>query len=274
MQPALAYFSIRSGRMPSDANMTTLSAGRSCPPLAPAAPAPSATKAPNTTTPSTVNARRRENPLIVPLLLGFAEPEFCHGFPLNSRSNLQPRVRETTSGSGEVASLVDDPSALRRATVRRWTSTNGFRITPRRSPRRTSPGSPRCPRRRTAPSARGRCSPAPSRDGCSSCSCGRRGPNACSRSARSAATRRSRWPRASHPRGTSTRSSSIRSVLRWRNPTSIAARGPTRSRFTSGRRESRSPPCRGASTSSSWTPTRPATSTTTRPCCHGSPSAG
>ena len=39
------------------------------------------------------------------------------------------------------------------------------------------------------------------RDGCSSCSCGRRSRNACSRSARSAATRRSRWPRASHADG-------------------------------------------------------------------------
>src|SRR3954469_12360456 len=40
MEPALAYFSIRSGRMPSDANMTTLSTGRKSPFLAPAAPAP------------------------------------------------------------------------------------------------------------------------------------------------------------------------------------------------------------------------------------------
>ena len=44
MAPALAYFSIRSGRMPSDANITTLSAGRSCSGFAPAAPAPNATK--------------------------------------------------------------------------------------------------------------------------------------------------------------------------------------------------------------------------------------
>src|SRR3954462_9831580 len=40
MEPALAYFSIRSGRMPSDANMTTLSTGRPSSFFAPAAPAP------------------------------------------------------------------------------------------------------------------------------------------------------------------------------------------------------------------------------------------
>ena len=112
----------------------------------------------------------------------------------------------------------------RGATVGRWTSTNASRTTPRTSPHRTSPGSPRCRRRRTARSARARCSPAPSRDGSSSCSCGRLGRNGCSRSARSAATRRSRWQRASRPMGTSTRSSSIRSAPPSRSPTSIAAR--------------------------------------------------
>src|SRR4051794_8765098 len=41
MKPALAYFCIRSGRIPSDANITTLSTGRPSPFLAMADPAPS-----------------------------------------------------------------------------------------------------------------------------------------------------------------------------------------------------------------------------------------
>ena len=40
MTPALAYFSIRSGRMPSEANMTTFSTGRPSSFFAPAEPVP------------------------------------------------------------------------------------------------------------------------------------------------------------------------------------------------------------------------------------------
>ena len=77
----------------------------------------------------------------------------------------------------------------------------------------------------------------------------------CSRSARSAATRRCRWRRVSRPAGASTPASSIRPAPRWRAATSPGARMPTGSRFTSGRRSSRSRRSRASSTSSSSTPT-------------------
>ena len=66
MEPALAYFSIRSGRMPSEANMTTLSTGRPSPSfLAMAEPAPSVMTNTSAATPQKEPAPRKRRPRFI-----------------------------------------------------------------------------------------------------------------------------------------------------------------------------------------------------------------
>src|SRR5262245_46779544 len=63
--PAAANFSIRSGRIPSDANITTFATGRSpASILAPAEPVPRTTSATSVERPSTTGTSRRTTPLI------------------------------------------------------------------------------------------------------------------------------------------------------------------------------------------------------------------
>src|SRR5262249_6634564 len=93
MEPALAYFSIKSGRMPSDANITTLSAGRPSPFFAPAAPAP-IMSTPNAAAPqSAVASQRRPRFIRLPPI------------PLEKRGRAEP----TRPDSNRCAEVVAPP---------------------------------------------------------------------------------------------------------------------------------------------------------------------
>ena len=151
----------------------------------------------------------------------------------------------------------------------------------RRRSRRRSPRSPAAPRRSTGRPRRlrrgrraraRRCSPGTSRGGSWRCWCGCSAPGRCWRSACSPATRRWRWPRRCPPTGAwSPASSTPRSP---RSPAWASPRSPAGEKI-----EVRVGPAAAtlgelaaageASTSSSSTPTRPATSATSTRCWSG-----
>ena len=101
------------------------------------------------------------------------------------------------------------------------------------------------------------------------------GPQLCSRSARSPATRRSRWPRRFRPAaGSSPATSTAEAHATARRSRRGAPASSTASTTASAPPSTPSPPSTGRSTSSSSTPTSRTTPTTTRPCCRSWRSSG
>src|SRR5262249_30378625 len=88
MAPAAAYFSIRSGRIPSDANSTILSAVRTPSLRAAADPAPSNIMTPTVEMPSAIAASERQRNTFMPASLDLVRKS---SEPSNNRTGSSPR---------------------------------------------------------------------------------------------------------------------------------------------------------------------------------------